>query len=133
MNTFNLPSENYDREGISDKEETISIPAVYYSRSDSDLEPVSLICIRPGFMNERVVWYDTIHDRIFEISRRNFHEGNPPPKIELTTKKGTHIRLKLLDLKTYNDFIKMNTVGRLNFNSTEEVQKFYLNKFSGEF
>lgn len=46
MNSFNSPSENYIRE------ETISIEAVYYSRSDSDLEPVSLICIRPGFMNE---------------------------------------------------------------------------------
>jgi hypothetical protein len=115
MYTFNSSSENSIKEETLNREE-IPIEAVYYSRSD--LEPASLIWIRPGFMNETFTRYDSIHDRMFEIVRRNFHAENTPPKIELTTKRDTHIRLRLLDLKTYNDFIKMNNVSKQNFNTT---------------
>lgn len=108
---------------------TVTYEAVYYVNSPDVSLEVNPIGIRPHIGKDKVWWDDTnpTRGRSFRVKKVDIKGAdNPPKKIELITDEGKKVTLLYLTLEVYNQNVRDKVVGNINFNTNEEVQKFYL-------
>lgn len=105
-----------------------SFNQVYYVQADPG-NPVNPVAIRPEIFDDHIQWMDTSKGKIVRLERVDNIEsfGNTTPDvIKITGKGGEHYTLKKLTLDIYNTNVKSRVMLPPSFNSTEEVQNFYL-------
>lgn len=105
-------------------------PHVYYVTTDTLELSFNPLAIRPTLQRDVICWEDTDHGkavRFSHINKRGFLPNTKiPAPIEFTTFKGEIVTLSFLTLELYNECVKKQAAGSPSFNSTEELQHFYL-------
>lgn len=107
----------------------VTYEAVYYVHTEEKSVPLNPIGIKPRIQNGKAWWDDTTpgRGRSFRITNVEMNQAETPPKkIEITTDDGKKVTLTYLTLDVYNKNVREKVVGKLNFNSDQEVQAYYL-------
>ena len=106
-----------------------SYEQVYYAETTNRDRPLNLIAIRPKIEGDHIEWEDTSWGTRFEVMSIQFKQEKTdlfPQQIIISLKNGEAITLQKLTLSIYDEKVKHWVMGKIAFNSDEELQNYYL-------
>lgn len=100
---------------------------VYYVEENSELH-LNPVAIQPKIKDNKILWEDTARGTAFTFQDfKIVGDEQKPSEIEFKSEQGDVIKLKFLDLDTYNKHVKDRVACSPSFPSTEALQEYYLN------
>lgn len=112
----------------------VTFEQVYYvDGTQAASIPLNPIAIRPSIFNNKIKWFDTGRGRVIEATQIKCEPSapidatHPPEAISIQIATGEKIVLRVLNLSTYNSKLKDHVEGQPEFDSDQELKKFYLN------
>jgi hypothetical protein len=116
---------------MAPKDLIVRYDCVYYVDAGPS-EPMNPVAIRPQFYDKHALWEDTSRGTVFYLDTVKTELTEEAPKaIEMISREGKRVTLRYLTLALYNEKVKAWVCGSPSFNSTEELQNFYLTESFG--